>query len=448
MNVKMDPNAKYIIDVFAANGFEAFAVGGCVRDALMGLAPHDWDICTNAKPEQIKSCFADENTFDSGLKHGTISVVLDKTVYEVTTYRIDGEYDDNRHPNQVSFTDDIKLDLSRRDFTVNAMAYNDSHGLIDPFGGAEDLKKNLLRCVGDPDKRFNEDALRIMRGLRFASTYGFTVEEKTALSIKKNAPLLHNIASERISVELNRLLCGDGAEDILNRFRDVIAEIIPEMIPTFDCPQNTPHHKYFVWEHITHSVGLVPKDEILRMVMLLHDIGKPRARTTDENGRDHFKFHPKISIELARNILSRLRYSNAFISDCLLLIEKHDFRFNGKINQIKRVLQQLGEKNTRRLFLVQRADIMAQSEYLREEKLAAVDLAEAQLEEIISQGQCFSLKNLAVNGRDLINIGITDGKQIGIVLYALLDEVIDNDFPNDKKALIERAENILQTGTL
>ena len=442
MTFKIDPNANRIIDVLAANGFEAFAVGGCVRDALMGLVPHDWDICTNAKPEQIKSCFAEENTFDSGLKHGTISVVFDKSVYEVTTYRIDGEYDDNRHPRQVTFTDDIKLDLSRRDFTVNAMAYNDSRGLIDPFGGAEDLKKNLLRCVGDPDKRFSEDALRIMRGLRFASTYGFTVEENTALSIKNNAALLHNIASERISVELNRLLCGDGAEDILNRFRDVIAEVIPEIIPTFDCPQNTPHHKYFVWEHITHSVGLVPKDEILRMVMLLHDLGKPRARTTDETGRDHFKRHPKYSVEMAREILHRLKYSNAFIDDCLILIEKHDLRFNGSIKQVKRVLQQLGEENARRLFSVQRADIMAQSVYLREEKLAAVDLAEAQLEEIISQDQCFSLKNLAVNGRDLINIDITDGKQIGFVLNALLDEVIENDFPNDKKALLERAEII------
>lgn len=443
MNVKMDPRAKYIIDVLAANGYEAFAVGGCVRDSMMGLVPHDWDICTNAKPEQIKSCFADENTFDSGLKHGTISVVLDSRVYEITTYRIDGEYDDNRHPRQVTFTDDIKLDLSRRDFTVNAMAFNESTGLVDPFGGAEDLKNNLLRCVGDPDKRFNEDALRIMRGLRFASTYGFDVEEETASSLIKNAGLLHNIASERINAELNRMLCGDGAEDILRSFREVIAEVIPEIIPTFDCPQNTPHHKYTVWEHIIHSVGFAPKDELLRMVMLLHDIGKPQTRTVDENGRDHFKGHPKISVDMARGILRRLKYSNAFTDDCLLLIEKHDLRFNGKAKQLKRALQQLGEQNTRRLFAVQRADVSAQSDYYRAEKLAAVDLAEAQLEEIISQNQCFSLKSLAVNGRDLIDLGITDGKQIGMVLNALLDEVVENDYPNEKKALLERAKMII-----
>lgn len=443
MKINIPENAKKVINQLNNSAFEAYAVGGCVRNAMMGIEPHDWDICTSAKPDEMERVFKDYETHDFGLKHGTLTVMSGGEAFEVTTYRIDGAYSDNRHPEQVTFTDDLTLDLSRRDFTCNAMAYNDKDGVIDPFGGAEDIKKGILRCVGDPDKRFNEDALRILRGLRFASTCGFDIEKSTAQSIHKNAALLNNIAYERIRSELTGLLRGEAVCKILTEFRDVIAVFIPEIKPTFDFPQHTKHHVYDVWQHIVHSIDSVEQNDILRMTMLLHDLGKPQACTTDKNGCNHFKGHQQISAELAEKILKRLRFPNEFSETCLKLILWHDERCSGSKKQIKRLLNNIGEENTRLLFKVQRADTAAQSEYLRAEKFASIDLAERQTEEILAENQCFNLKSLEVNGSDIKALGVKEGRAIGELLNKLLDDVIEERVPNEKGALLRLAQKYI-----
>ncbi len=443
MKINIPENAKKVINQLNNSAFEAYAVGGCVRNAMMGIEPHDWDICTSAKPDEMERVFKDYETHDFGLKHGTLTVMSGGEAFEVTTYRIDGAYSDNRHPEQVTFTDDLTLDLSRRDFTCNAMAYNDKDGVIDPFGGAEDIKKGILRCVGDPDKRFNEDALRILRGLRFASTCGFDIEKSTAQSIHKNAALLNNIAYERIRSELTGLLRGEAVCKILTEFRDVIAVFIPEIKLTFDFPQHTKHHVYDVWQHIVHSIDSVEQNDILRMTMLLHDLGKPQACTTDKNGCNHFKGHQQISAELAEKILKRLRFPNEFSETCLKLILWHDERCSGSKKQIKRLLNNIGEENTRLLFKVQRADTAAQSEYLRAEKFASIDLAERQTEEILAENQCFNLKSLEVNGSDIKALGVKEGRAIGELLNKLLDDVIEERVPNEKGALLRLAQKYI-----
>lgn len=440
MKIFLPEKVNIILNTLYKNGFEAYVVGGCVRDSLLGAVPNDWDICTNARPEEIKNCFKNFNTFDAGIKHGTISVVLGKEIFEVTAYRIDGEYSDNRHPESVTFTSDILKDLARRDFTVNSMAYNEKSGLKDPFGGRLDLENKIIKCVGNPDKRFSEDALRIIRALRFASAYGFSFENKTSKSICKNAALLKNISSERIASELDRLLCGKGVENILNNYRDVFAVIIPEIVPTFDFEQYTKHHNRDVWRHTTHAVASIDATALLRMTMLLHDLGKPNACKRDSDGTCHFKGHPKYSAEFAVTILHRLKYPTHFIEACLKLIIYHDVRFHGTKRQVKHIMNAIGEDNTELLFKVQRADILAQSDYMQKEKLGAVDLAEAMYKETLKEQSCFTLKQLAVNGNDLINIGITDGKQIGKILRYLLSMVIDEKIQNEKSALLKQAE--------
>lgn len=440
VKLTIKPEANHIIHRLQAHGYEAFAVGGCVRNALLGLCPHDWDICTNAKPDEMRAIFSDYVTHDFGLKHGTLVVMMGEEPYEVTTYRVDGVYADNRHPEQVSFTDNLTLDLSRRDFTANAMAYNDEQGFVDPFGGREDLKNGLLRCVGNPDKRFNEDSLRIMRGVRFAATYGFAVEQETAAAIHRNAALLHRIAAERIRVELTGAVCGEHVVPVLAEFRDVLATVIPELREAFDFEQKNKHHCYDVWEHILHAVAAIRRDPLLRVTMLLHDIGKPRACTTDKYGSRHFKGHQQISADMASVILKRMTFPNAFTADCLQLIIAHDIRFDGTQRQVKRVLQKLGEANMRRLFVVQRADIGAQSDYRRAEKLAAVAMAERQFEELVRSRACVALRDLAVNGSDLMAIGYQEGRAVGTALNRLLDAVIDGQLPNEREKLLQAAE--------
>lgn len=442
MNIVLPKNVKLIIDILNKNNFEAFIVGGCVRDSIIGLTPHDWDICTNAKPEEIKKCFEFFNTFDSGIKHGTISIVYDGEVYEVTTYRIDGTYSDNRRPDSVTFTSDIAKDLARRDFTINAMAYNEQCGLIDPYGGRNDLLDKIIRCVGNPDFRFNEDALRIIRALRFASVYDFVIENETSKSICKNADLLKNIAVERISLEFNKLLCGNGAEEILNNYRDVIAVFIPEIKPMFDYSQHTKHHNRDLWRHTTYSVKSIDKMPLLRMSMLLHDIGKPKACKRDEDGTCHFKDHPKYSAEMAEIILRRLKYPTDFIETCVTLIKYHDVRFSGSKRQLRHVMSAIGDKNVELLLKIQRADIMAQSDYKHKEKLEKLDLACEVYEEILADKDCFTLKQLKINGNDIKKLGVTEGVKIGKILKMLLSLVIEDKLENEKSALLNKAEEI------
>lgn len=442
MNIVLPKNVKTIIKILNTHNYEAFIVGGCVRDSAIGLTPHDWDICTNAKPEEIKKCFENFNTFDSGIKHGTISVVLDGEVFEVTTYRIDGTYSDNRRPDSVSFTSDITQDLARRDFTINAMVYNEQSGLIDPYGGRNDLSDKIIKCVGNPDFRFNEDALRIIRALRFASVYNFDIDDETAKSIHKNADLLNNIAVERISVELNKLLSGYGAEQILNNYRDVIAVFIPEIMPMFDYNQHTKHHNRDLWHHTTYAVKSIDNTPLLRMSMLLHDIGKPKACKRDEDGTCHFKGHPKYSAEMAENILRRLKYSNDFIETCITIIKYHDVRFSGSKRQLRHVMSAIGDKNVELLLKIQRADIMAQSDYKHKEKLEKLNLACKTYKEILADKDCFTLKQLKINGNDIKNIGVSEGIKIGKILKILLGLVIEDKIENEKSALIKKAEEI------
>lgn len=442
MNIVLPKNVKTIIKILNTHNYEAFIVGGCVRDSVIGLTPHDWDICTNAKPEEIKKCFENFNTFDSGIKHGTISVVLDGEVFEVTTYRIDGTYSDNRRPDSVTFTSDITQDLARRDFTINAMAYNEKRGLIDPYGGRNDLSDKIIKCVGNPDFRFNEDALRIIRALRFASVYNFEIDDETAKSIHKNADLLNNIAVERISVELNKLLSGNGAEKILNNYRDVIAVFIPEIKPMFDYNQHTKHHNRDLWHHTIYAVKSIDNTPLLRMSMLLHDIGKPKACKRDEDGTCHFKGHPKYSAEMAETILRRLKYSNDFIETCITLIKYHDVRFSGSKRQLRHVMSAIEDKNVELLLKIQRADIMAQSDYKHKEKLEKLDLACQTYKEILADKDCFTLKQLKINGNDIKNLGLSEGIKIGKILKILLGLVIEDKIENEKSALIKKAEEI------
>lgn len=442
MKIVLPKNVKKIIDILNKNNFEAFIVGGCVRDSIIGLIPHDWDICTNAKPEEIKKCFEFFNTFDSGIKHGTISIVIDGEVYEVTTYRIDGTYSDNRRPDSVTFTSDIAKDLARRDFTINAMAYNEKSGLIDPYGGRNDLSDNIIRCVGNPDFRFNEDALRIIRALRFASVYDFVIENETSKSVCKNADLLKNIAVERISVEFNKLLCGNGAEEILNNYSDVISVFIPEIKPMFDYSQHTKHHNRDLWRHTTYSVKSIDNTPVLRMSMFLHDIGKPKACKRDEDGTCHFKGHPKYSAEMAETILRRLKYPTEFIETCITLIKYHDVRFNGSKRQLRHVMSAIGDKNVELLLKIQRADIMAQSDYKHKEKLEKLNLACQVYREVLADKDCFTLKQLKINGNDIKNLGVTEGVKIGKILKILLSLVIEDKLENKKSALVNKAEEI------
>ena len=442
LTLKLPNNVDKILNMLNNAGYEAFAVGGCVRDAMLGIEPNDWDITTSAQPAEIKEVFSSYRTIDIGEAHGTIGVLIDDVVYEITTYRIDGDYADKRHPDSVSFAKTIEEDLSRRDFTVNAMAYNNEKGVVDPFNGQADLKYKALRCVGDPDTRFNEDALRILRGLRFASVYNFGIESKTAASIIRNRLLLNDISEERIASEFNKLLCGDNVKYILSRYKDVFSVFFPEIVSTFDFAQNTPHHNKTVWRHITASVSFIEPDELLRLVMFLHDVGKPLALRTDSKGIDHFKGHNHFGAVLAKNALERLKYPRKTIDDVCVLIEYHDVRFNEDKRKIKHVLNIIGKENFERLLKIQLADIKAQSMYKRESKLRDHELAKQAFREITDNNECYSLQSLAINGSDLIHLGITDGKSIGFILDNLLDEVINETLENDNVTLKKQALEI------
>lgn len=442
LTLKLPNNVDKILNMLNNAGCEAFAVGGCVRDAMLGIEPNDWDITTSAQPVEIKEVFSSCRTIDIGEAHGTIGVLIDDVVYEITTYRIDGDYADKRHPDSVSFAKTIEEDLSRRDFTVNAMAYNNEKGIVDPFNGQADLKYKALRCVGDPDTRFNEDALRILRGLRFASVYNFGIESKTAASIIRNRLLLNDISEERIASEFNKLLCGDNVKYILSRYKDVFSVFFPEIVSTFDFAQNTPHHNKTVWRHITASVSFIEPDELLRLVMFLHDVGKPLALRTDSKGIDHFKGHNHFGAVLAKNALERLKYPRKTIDDVCVLIEYHDVRFNEDKRKIKHVLNIIGKENFERLLKIQLADIKAQSMYKRESKLRDHELAKQAFREITDNNECYSLQSLAINGSDLIHLGITDGKSIGFILDNLLDEVINETLENDNVTLKKQALEI------
>lgn len=442
MTMDMPKNVDTAINLLQSAGFEAYAVGGCVRDSLLGKTPNDWDITTSAKPEDMKSVFINFHCIDTGIKHGTVTVVIDGEPLEITTFRLDGEYEDNRHPKSVTFTSDLGADLGRRDFTVNAMAYSKKTGTVDLFGGQNDLKNKIIRCVGDPDRRFNEDALRILRALRFASALDFEIEEKTAQSLLKNRALLGNISEERIAKELLKLVCGKGAKRILTDFAPVLFEILPELQPMYKNSHDNPHHCYDIYEHTLIAVESIDPEPTLRFAMLLHDCGKPDVKKFDENGVAHFYGHQRISAEISAQILARLKVSNKFRDEILFLVSNHDrWELYESTEKMPRYLSKFGLDGVLKLLKVMRADVLAQSPEYRY-RLDQIADAEEIAKNLAAQKPCLSLRELQINGRTLMDIGIPQGRKLGAVLAQLLDEVIDGVTKNTQEALTTRAREI------
>lgn len=441
VKIQIPDKAEYIIKTIMDAGFEAYVVGGCVRDSILGRKPEDWDITTSARPGQVKALFS--RTIDTGIQHGTVTVMLDKEGFEVTTYRIDGKYEDSRHPKEVTFTPNLTEDLRRRDFTINAMAYNNETGLVDIFGGLEDIDNKMIRCVGNAKERFGEDALRIMRAIRFSAQLGYSIEEETCEAIKELAPTLEAISAERIRVELEKLLVSPHPDYLRQAYEMGITKVIlPEFDRCMETPQNHPHHMYSVGEHVLHSLDKVEPNRILRLTMLFHDIGKPATVSTDGEGINHFYEHHTIGEEMTRDILRRLRFDNDTINKVCKLVEYHDYGNSvvPDMRIVRRAVNRVGEEMFPFLFPVKRADVLAQSDYMRQEKLDNVDQWEQIYQEIVAQKQCVSLKDLAVTGKDLIAEGYKPGPELGKMLNELLMIVLENPECNTREYLLQELQ--------
>ena len=425
-----------IIETLEQAGFEAYAVGGCVRDSLLGRNPSDWDITTSARPEQVKALFS--HTIDTGIRHGTVTVMLEHVGYEVTTYRIDGEYEDSRHPKEVMFTPLLTEDLKRRDFTINAMAWNPRAGIIDEFGGMEDLDEGIIRCVGSPEERFSEDALRMMRAVRFSAQLGYEIEPTTKAAIRKLAPNLTHVSAERIQVELVKLVESMHPDYLRVAYETGITKVVlPEFDLCMETEQHNPHHCYTVGEHMLHSMLAVSSNRYLRLAMLLHDIAKPEKKKTDEEGIDHFHGHQEASEEMAKVILRRLKFDNETIRIVSRLIGFHDYRFPAERRSVRRAVWKVGEDLFPMLLQVKEADTMAQSLYEREEKLEWIAKVEKLYREILKDRECLSLKDLAVTGRDLIRAGCAPGPELGRILNEMLQDVLEHPEHNNKEYLLQ-----------
>lgn len=441
MKIYLPQGASRILAALKQNGFEAHIVGGCVRDTLLGQTPHDYDICTSALPEQVLKCFPKNKTLSIGLKHGTITVLDNNVPYEVTTYRTDGTYTDGRHPDNVSFVSSLEEDLSRRDFTVNAMAYSPDKGLSDFFGGRDDLQNKIIRCVGNPNQRFREDALRILRALRFSSVLDFSVEENTARAIHENKNLLEHISPERIREELLKLLCGKNCKSVLLEYSDVLSVFLPEILPCVGFEQNNPHHCFDVWTHTVHAVEEAPPDPTLKLVMLLHDLAKPQCHSVDSAGISHFKGHWTKSAVMAEEIMQRLRFDNKTIQTVVLLIRYHDERPKDKPS-VKKLLSKVGKENFSLLLDVKRADDMAKNPCTVCGQLAYIQGLSDCRDEILAADDCLSLKDLEINGKDLIALGIPPGREMGKILNGLLDAVLNDKIKNEKSALLAAVDSM------
>ena len=442
---ELPQGAAFVLKRLHDAGYQAYVVGGCVRDTLLGIAPKDWDVCTNALPHEMQRVFADCHVIETGLQHGTLTVMYDHEPYEVTTFRVDGEYTDHRHPDEVIFVTDVREDLSRRDFTVNAMAWSEETGVVDAFGGQEDLAARLIRCVGDARKRFGEDALRIMRAMRFASVYGFAIDPDTDEAIHELKSTLADVAAERIRVELAKLLCGAGAGNILRTYRDVIFTLFPALAPMDGFDQRTPHHLWDVWEHTVRAVEAVPATETLRLAMLLHDCGKIAAFSVDDRGEGHATGHEEHSVRIAQKVLADLKLDNATRDRVLLLIGSHGWPVTPERRLLKRRLNQLGEEALRQLIEVKRADALATGT----KDTAAVEAHRVQtlsaLDALLAENPCVTLRDMAVNGRDLMAMG-AKGRAVGETLQWLLEQVLDEILPNERDALLAAAqEHLAQT---
>lgn len=436
MKIEIPVKANKIITRLTEAGYEAYVVGGCVRDAILGRPAADWDITTNAKPEQVKALFS--RTIDTGLQHGTVTILQGKEGFEVTTYRIDGEYQDGRHPSEVIFTPSLLEDLKRRDFTINAMAYNEAEGLIDAFDGMKDLKNRQIRCVGEPRERFTEDALRILRAVRFSAQLNFEIEKDTRAAIAEFADSLTRISAERIQTELVKLLTSDHPE-IFRTLYDtgITAVILPEFDACMKTPQNHPHHCCCVGEHLLLALRAVEVDKVLRLAALLHDIGKPITHTRDADGIDHFHGHGEVGKELAGKILRRLKFDNDTVYRVKHLVQVHDYlQIPLTPKGVRRAVFKIGKEHFPDYLKLRRADILAQNPSMQKEKLEALTKLEVLYQQILEEQNCLSLKDLAVSGTDLIEAGLKPGPQIGEVLKKLLEQVIENPEYNTKEYLL------------
>ena len=433
---------QYCIDALEAAGFQAYAVGGCVRDALLGLTPADYDLCTNAKPEEISRVFCAHQKLYHGQKHGTVGVILDGQVYEITTFRTEGGYQDARHPDWVKFVPNVEEDLARRDFTINAMAFNPKTGYIDPFGGQQDMQNKILRTVGDPQKRFQEDALRILRGARFSARFRLTPEPATKAAMMELASLMHNLAKERVFEELCKLLFSATAED-LAVFSPLLTQVIPELAPSVGFLQHSPHHAYDVFTHTAHVVEAVPQELGLRWAALLHDVGKPACFTRDENGRGHFKGHAKVSKDMANTVLLRLKAPSALRQQVTELISLHMTPLEPDKKLLRRRLGKLGQERLEQLLMLQEAD-MGSKGTGKPEELKQFAMIRDVLAEVLAEDACFSIKDLAINGWDLQQAGFAPGPEIGKCLSWLLGQVQDEVLPNERQVLLHTAKELLE----
>jgi len=435
MRISIPPQVQSILDSLNDAGFPAYVVGGCVRDCLMGRPPHDWDVTTGAAPEQMRTALASFPLFETGAKHGTLTAMAEEMPVEVTAFRVDGSYSDHRRPDSVAFTDDLLADLRRRDFTMNAMAYRPGSSLVDAFGGRADIENKTIRCVGDADARFQEDALRILRALRFASTFRFRIETNTAEAILRNRELLRKLAVERVNTELSRLLCGEDAASILAQFAPVFFTLIPVLEKTQGFAQQTPYHIYDVWQHTLKTVAAAPAMPELRMAMLLHDLAKPDCLTVDANGRAHFHGHAERGAEQAEQILRELRYPKVFCARVVTLIRHHVLRLSQHPDRLPHWLGKLGPECFFQLLAVMRADVMGKAPGCQTE-LEALDRIQERAEALLAKKACLGLADLAVTGHDLAAAGISTGPEIGKQLRRLLDAVLSGDVENEKDALL------------
>ena len=438
MNLPGD--VQKIISVIELHGQAAYAVGGCVRDSILGKTPADWDITTSAKPEEVKEWF--NKTFDTGIEHGTVTVLMHGVGYEVTTYRVDGKYEDGRHPKQVTFTASLEEDLLRRDFTINAMAYNDSTGLVDLYGGMDDLKNKVIRAVGNPKERFSEDALRMLRALRFSAQLGFDIEPDTYEAIKELAPTLEKISAERIQVELVKLLMSDHPEKIEDVYKSGLTKVF---LPEFDAMMNTPqkclHHCYGVGEHTIVTLKNIAPTRVLRLAALLHDVGKPSTIHQGDDGFDLYTDHEKIGAEMAKGIMRRLKFDNATIKAVANLVYYHETRPEITMPNMRRMIIAIGVDAFYDSLALNKADVLAQSDYMREKKFENIEKMRSFYDEIIKNGDCLSIKDMDITGKDLMDLGVNPGKEMGEMLEVLLEEILDNPELNNRKYLVERVKS-------
>ncbi|MEG1677217.1 MAG: HD domain-containing protein [Clostridia bacterium] len=442
ITIDIPKDAFTLIQRLQSAGYQAYAVGGCVRDALLQKLPNDWDICTSAKPDEMKLVFSDCRVIETGLKHGTLTVFMGDAPYEITTFRMEGEYSDHRHPDHCVFIDSLEEDLSRRDFTINAMAYSPALGLIDPFHGWRDLLSLTIRCVGQPACRFREDPLRILRALRFSAVLGFTIEAETAAIVHAYRHSLALVSVERIAIELKKLLLGANAAAVLSQYADVFCEFIPEIKPCIGFHQHNRCHQQDVWGHTIGAIHASGPNLLVRLALLFHDLGKPEAFTLDALGNGHFYAHAQFSEAIAQTALKRLKLDNDTIQTVAALVRFHDNEIAPNHRCIRKLLSQIGEQHLRLLLKVQQADRRAHAEPFNQSD--STPQLTALLDEVIAQGQCFQLQDLKMNGEDIIALGVPQGKQVGMILHALFEKVLSGELPNDPDTLLAAAKALMK----